>query len=143
MATRRQQKIASVIQQVVSGAIMHHLNDPRIEGFISVTRVEVAADLRSADVYLSIFGERSVQNKTFAAINSASGRIQAFLADELESKFCPVLRFHQDEKFKKTLQTMQLIEQAAQEYRAKEPIDEPAEPDELEEPDEVDEPQQS
>jgi ribosome-binding factor A len=55
MATRRQEKVARVVKEVVSDAIANHLNDPRIEGFVSVTRVDMSADLRSADVYLSIF----------------------------------------------------------------------------------------
>ena len=57
MPTRRQEKVARVVKETVSDAIANHLNDPRIEGFVSVTRVEMAADLRNADVFLSIFGK--------------------------------------------------------------------------------------
>jgi ribosome-binding factor A len=51
MATRRQEKVARLVKEAVSDAIAHHLNDPRIEGFVSVTRVDMAADLRNADVW--------------------------------------------------------------------------------------------
>jgi ribosome-binding factor A len=122
MVTRRQEKVARVVKEVVSDAITHHLNDPRIEGFVSVTRVDMAADLRSADVYLSIFGkDDAAQNKTFAAIAHAKSRIQSLLAGKLQSKFCPVLRFYRDEKFKKTLEIMKLIDQAANEIKKEEP----------------------
>lgn len=120
MPTRRQEKVARVIREVVSDAIANHLNDPRITGFVSVTRVEVMADMRSADVYLSIFAtDQSAKEKTFAAITHARTRIQSFLADALESKFCPVLRFHEDEKFRKTLEVMKLIDQVASERQDK------------------------
>ncbi len=120
MATRRQEKVASVVKEVVSETITHHLNDPRIEGFVSVTRVEMAADLRSAEVYLSIMGKtEAAQNKTFTAISHARSRIQFFVGRKLQSKFSPVLRFHKDERFKKTLETMRLIDQAAAEYSAR------------------------
>jgi len=113
MATRRQEKIARVVKEAVSDAIAHHLSDPRIEGFVSVTRVEMATDLRNADVYVSIFGrDQAAQNKTFAAIAHAKSRIQSLLAGKIKSKFCPVLHFYRDEKFKKTLETMKLIDQA-------------------------------
>ncbi len=116
MPTRRQEKVARVVKEAVSDAIANHLNDPRIEGFVSVTRVDMAADLRSADVYFSIFGkDETGQNKTFAAIMHAKSRIQSLLAGKLQSKFCPVLRFHRDDKFKKTLETMKLIDQAVSE----------------------------
>ena len=120
MATRRQEKVARVIKEAVSDAIINHLNDPRIEGFVSVTRVEVAADLRNADVYISVFGnDLSGQNKTFAAVTHARSRIQSLLADRIQSKFCPVIHIHQDEKFKKTLEIMRLIDLAASEFQDK------------------------
>jgi ribosome-binding factor A len=113
MATRRQEKVARVIKESVSDAIAHHLNDPRIEGFVSVTRVDVAPNMRKADVYVSIFGkDETGQRKTFAAIEHARSRIQSLLAGEMNSKFCPVLHFYRDEKFKKTLEIMRLIDEA-------------------------------
>jgi len=116
MATRRQEKIGRVVKEGVSDAISHHLSDPRIEGFVSVTRVEMATDLRNADVYVSIFGrDKSAQNKTFAAITHAKSRIQSLVAGRMQSKFCPVLHFYKDEKFKKTLEIMKLINQAVSE----------------------------
>ncbi len=124
MPTRRQEKVARVVKEAVSNAITNHLSDPRIDGLVSVTKVEMAADLRSADVYLSILGKsEAAQNKTFTAITHARSRIQSLLADRIESKFCPVLRFHEDEKFKKTLETMKLIDEAAKEYQKKNPVD--------------------
>ena len=113
MATRRQEKVARIVREAVSDAISNHLSDPRIEGLVSVTRVDMAADLRSADVYISIFGkDEASQNKTFAAIEHAKSRIQSLLASRVQSKFCPVLRFHKDDKFKKALETMKLIDEA-------------------------------
>lgn len=113
MATRRQEKVARVIKESVSDAITHHLNDPRIVGFVSVTKVDVAPNMRSADVYISIFGQDETgQRKTFTAIDHARSRIQSLLADEMKSKFCPVLHFYRDEKFKKTLEIMRLIDEA-------------------------------
>jgi ribosome-binding factor A len=118
MPTRRQEKVARVIREVVSDAIAKHLSDPRITGFVSVTRVEVMTDLRSADVYLSVFTpDEGAKNRTFEAITHARTRIQSFLAGALESRFCPVLRFHEDEQFRKTLEVMKLIDQVASEHR--------------------------
>ncbi|HUU16546.1 MAG TPA: 30S ribosome-binding factor RbfA [Sedimentisphaerales bacterium] len=122
MATRRQEKVARVVKEGVSDAIAHHLSDPRIEGFVSITRVEMAADLRNADVYVSIFGKNeSAQNKTFAAIIHAKSRIQSLVAGKMQRKFCPVLHFYNDEKFKKTLETMKLIDQAVGELQKEDP----------------------
>lgn len=113
-----------MVKEAVSDAVANHLNDPRIEGFVSVMRVEVAADLRNADVYISIFGkDETAQKKTFAAITHAKNRIQSLLAHKVRSKFCPVLRFHRDEKIKDTLETIRLIDQAASELKNKDSLD--------------------
>jgi ribosome-binding factor A len=124
MPTRRQEKAARAIKEAVSDAIANHLNDPRIEGFVSVTKVDVAADLRTADVYLSIFGkDDATQNKTYAAITHAKSRIQSLLAGKLRCKFCPVLRFQRDENFKKTLEIIKLIDQTTSEREKKDSVD--------------------
>jgi ribosome-binding factor A len=137
MPTRRQEKTARVVRDVVSDAIANHLNDPRIKGLISVTRVEMLPDLRSAEVYLSFFAQSEADKaRGFEAVNHARKRIQSLLGDALESKFCPVLRFHIDEHFQKTLETMRLIDQVANEHRKQ--TDEPQdsnEPDDSDEPD--------
>jgi len=118
MPTRRQEKVAHVVQRAVSNAILNHLSDPRIEGVVSVTRVEMTPDLRKAQVYLSVLGKsEKSQRRTLIAIEHAKRRIQSYVADAVKSKFCPVLSFHEDEKFKKTLETMNLIDRAASEYQ--------------------------
>lgn len=121
MATRRQEKMARVVKGVVSDAITNHLSDPRIVGFVSITKVEMTSDLRNANVYVSIFGgKESEQKKTFAAIEHARFKIQSLLADKTTSKFCPALHFFKDEKFKKTLETMRLINEATGELEKNE-----------------------
>ena len=112
--------MARIVKEAVSDAITHHLNDPRISGFVSVTRVDMTTDLRNANVYLSIFGsDEAGQNKAFMAITHARSRIQSLLAGKMQSKFCPVLHFYKDEKFKKTLETLNLIDQAVKELNDK------------------------
>ncbi len=121
MATRRQEKVARVVRQAVSDAIANHLSDPRIEGLVSITRVEMTPNLRNAYVYLSILGKnQTAQNKTFIAITHARLRIQSLLAGRIQSKFCPVLHFSIDENLKKTLEIMNLIDRAVKQSENKE-----------------------
>lgn len=122
MASIRQEKIARVIRESVSDTISHRLSDPRITGLVSITKVDVAADLRVANIYLSIFGtDEKKQRATFNVIVHAKKKIQALLGEELQSRFCPVLQFHMDENFKKTLETIRLIEQLANESHEDKP----------------------
>lgn len=124
MVSRRQQKVARVVKEVVSDAIANRLSDPRIEGFISVTKVEMAPNLRDAEIYISIFGsDQTAQKKTFIALSHATSRMQSLLAHRMQSKFCPVLHLHMDEGFKKTLEVMKIIDEAVGHLKEKDSID--------------------
>jgi ribosome-binding factor A len=127
MASRRQQKISRVIRQSVSNTIQNRLNDPRITGLISVTEVDISPDMKNATVYLSILApDERKQNSTFNAICHAIGHIQHQLGSEMTGKYCPHLRFEKDEKVKKTLETLRLIDQVEHEY-TEHPLQVPAE----------------
>ena len=118
--TRRQEKVIRVIKETVSDIVSNRLSDPRIEGIISVTKVDVSPDLRNADVYLSIMASNDAGcRKTFAAISHAAKHIQALLGKKMTSKFCPRLHFKEDKHFKETLKTLAMVSQAAKEYEDK------------------------
>jgi ribosome-binding factor A len=120
MSTRRQEKMARVVRDAVIEAV-RNLSDPRITSFVSITRIKVAADMRLADVYFSFFGGSVTdQNKTFTAIEHSRIRIQSFLAGNLNCRFCPILRFHKDEDFKKTLEAWRIIDEEAAKRKEKE-----------------------
>jgi ribosome-binding factor A len=124
MVSIRQEKMARVVKELVSDAIANRLNDPRIEGFVSITEVRLPPDLRVADVYLSILSkDEKTAHRTFSAIEHAGSRIQVLLAHGLQSRYCPTLRFHESEKLKKAIETMKIIDEASKDI--KEPRDKP------------------
>ena len=129
MASRRMEKVARVIRESVSRTILTRLNDPRIQGLITVTEVEVAPDLKQATVFLSVIGvDEDRQKASFAAVRHAAGVIQSELGEAMTSRYVPHLRFERDEKMHKTLETLRLIELAETEWKNKEeesPADEP------------------
>ena len=117
MATRRQQKIARVIRESVSKTILTGLSDPRINGLISVTEVDVSPDMKNATVYLSILtADNRGVDTIFEAVCHAVGHIQHQLGNDLTGRCCPQLKFEKDKKVKNTLETLRLIEQAEHEY---------------------------
>ncbi len=112
--------MARVVRDAVSEAVAN-LNDPRITSFVSVTRVKVAADMRLADVYFSLFGgSETDQNKTYTALEHSRIRVQSFLAGMLNVRFCPILRFHKDENFKKTMEAWRILDEEAAKRKEKE-----------------------
>jgi ribosome-binding factor A len=128
MPSRRQQKIARVIKESVSRTIQTRLSDPRITGLVSVTEVDISPDSKNATVFLSILADEVHQELSFTAICHAAGHIQAQLGHDLTGRTCPHLIFKRDEKVKKTLETLRLIEQVQQEYTEHPLADNPEKP---------------
>ena len=121
MTTRRLEKVSKVIRNTVSEVIQNELSDPRIKGLVSVTRVELSADLRKARVYLSVLGvDDRGQQLCLHGIEHAGGHIQARLARQMATKVCPILRFFLDDSLKKTVEILQLINQVAAENKTEE-----------------------
>ena len=60
MSSRRVQKVAQAVREVVSMAILTELKDPRVRD-VTVTYVEVSGDLRNAKVHVSVMGDEAAQ----------------------------------------------------------------------------------
>lgn len=109
MRPYRKQKVANAVRHIVSEAIVHRMNDPRVAPLTTVTRVEVTGDLMIARVFLSVQGGEAVESRTLAAMQHAAGFIQRMLARELSLRQCPEIRFEIDEAAKLARRTMELL----------------------------------
>jgi len=116
--SHRSGRVSHLIREVVSDAIAHRLSDPRISRFTSVTRVELSADLKFADVYLSVMGEESEGQTTMKGLESARGLIQTRLARRLSMRQCPLLRLHLDLGLKAAAKIYRTLDELAKEREA-------------------------
>jgi len=133
MATRRQNRVSQRLRQEISKILLYELNDPRLKGVVTVTRVEISADLQNARVYLSVMGEEKEQRLSLAAIRHARGHIQHVLGDRLEFRRTPKLSFHIDETVKRGIRISSIIAQIAREREEAEGAEEKSEDEEAEE----------
>ena len=127
MTTRRLAKAAEAIRETVSTTILFELRDPRVKN-VTVLGAEAAPDLRTAKVFVSVMGSPKEQSLCLHGLESARGFIQAKLADRLQTRYTPVLRFVLDPAVKKSFETSRLLREA-QAGTADESVDE-TEPDE-------------
>jgi len=113
MNSRRTAKVASSVREIVSSTILFGLKDPRVKK-VTVLGVEVAEDLRTAKVYISVMGEPKEQSLTMHGLNSARGFIQSKLADQLQIRYTPVLTFVLDQGVKKSIEASRLLRESEQ-----------------------------
>src|SRR5438309_2306454 len=107
--------LGSTIQQELAQIIMRELNDPRLVGMPSITRVKVSPDLSVADVYVTIMGTAGQQTAALNALRHSAGLMRAKLTKSLTLRVAPFLKFHIDENLKKELSMMELLDQVARE----------------------------
>ena len=112
MAKIRQQKVASQIQKIVAMTLLKEIADPRVDGLISVTRVDVTPDLREAKVHLSVLGNKRPAATVIEGIKSAGRHIQSEVAKGLTMRFVPHLSFHLDESLKREAEILKKIDEA-------------------------------
>src|SRR5919107_2969550 len=113
--TRRTEMLGSTIQQELAQIIMRELNDPRLTGMPSITRVKVSADLSIADVYVTIMGTPGQQTAGLNALKHSAGLMRTKLTKALTLRVAPFLKFHIDEGLKKEIAVLDLIRKANEE----------------------------
>lgn len=97
--THRIEKIESTLKRSISEVIQKRLSDPRLEGFISITRVQVSPDMHQAFVYVSVMPEQK-QKQVLSGLHHATGRIRSLVGKSLPTKTLPHLEFRLDESLK-------------------------------------------
>ena len=102
MSSRRTLKAAEAIRSSVSMAILRDVKDPRVFD-VTVTRVEVAPDMRSAKVHVSIMGSETKQRLCLAGLRNSAGFLQSKLKESIDTRYTPRLEFELDQGVKKSI----------------------------------------
>lgn len=93
--------------------IVRELNDPRLNGLPSITRVKVSPDLGVADVYVTVMGTEGQQTAALNALRHSAGLMRTRLTSAMALRTMPYLKFHLDESAKKEIAVLELLRKAA------------------------------
>jgi ribosome-binding factor A len=102
-------RVDEAVREVLSDAISRQVKDPRV-GFVTVTAVETAPDLRRARVFVSVLGPEGVRTRSMQGLRSAHGVLQSAVARELRLKHTPALEFLYDDTSERGMRIAELIE---------------------------------
>jgi ribosome-binding factor A len=102
-------RVDEAVREVLSDAITKQLKDPRV-GFVTVTAVETAPDLRRARVFVSVLGDAKVRKRSMQGLRSAHGVLQRAVAAELRLKHTPTLEFVYDDTLDRGMRIAELID---------------------------------
>jgi ribosome-binding factor A len=109
--TRRIERLNELIREEISELILRQAKDPRLDCFLTVTKVNASPDLRNAKVFISIMGTEEEKNKAMNGLSSASGFFHHELMKRLSLRHTPQLSFHQDDSIERAAHVLNLMKE--------------------------------
>ena len=119
MPTTRQRRVSELIREEVSLILQQEVSAPHV-GFATVTDLEISADLREAQVFVSVFGQQEQREEGIRALQHAAGYVRSLLAKRVELRVVPELFFHLDDTPGRASRVMDLLHQVEDEIKGKE-----------------------
>ncbi len=92
MPSRRIEKVNRAILETLSAAILFDLRDPRVKN-VTILNVETTGDIKESKVRVGVRGDAKVQSLTLHGLDSSRGFLQSKIADRLQTKSTPILKF--------------------------------------------------
>lgn len=97
MKGKRTEKLNSEFRKLIYEIIKNDLNIPTVTEMFSITEVDVAPDVKSAKVYVSVYSTDPVKKQaTFNGIKENASKIRRELSSQMRIKYVPELRFLED-----------------------------------------------
>jgi ribosome-binding factor A len=93
--SHRPERVGELIREAVGEFLTSNVRDPRV-GFVTVTAVQVSADLTHATVLVSVMGSEEEKARSLEGLASAARFLRAQLARELRLRTSPELTFRLD-----------------------------------------------
>ena len=118
MPSLRLQRVRELLKREIGEAIRREFHVGEC-GLISVNDVDVAGDLKSATVFISILGNPDQQKRGFQMLNDHRVRIQGLVGRAVVLKYTPRLKFAFDDSIVRGNRVLQIIEELERNAPAK------------------------
>jgi ribosome-binding factor A len=118
--SRRTEMLGSTIRRELGVMILRDLSDERLTGLPTVTRVKLSADLSVADVFVTVMGSDGQKSAALNALRHAASLMRSKLAESLDLRTAPYLKFHFDEQLQKELGVLEALRRIEVEQQNKE-----------------------
>ena len=94
----RSNRVSGEIQKVLSDILQKKVKDPRLK-MATITGVKMSRDLKMARVYFTASGSKKSIEEAIEGFESALGYVKRTLANKLNLRYMPDLKFFYDESF--------------------------------------------
>jgi ribosome-binding factor A len=113
--TRRTERLSGLFRSELATLIHDELRDPRVTGLVSITHVDVSADLENATVHVSVMGGEDEQKESLKALTHAAPWLRRELLHRVHIRKIPALEFQLDHTIEEGARMLDLMRQVASE----------------------------
>ncbi len=110
MQNIRHERVRELLKREIGEAIRREFHVDSV-GLVTVNDVDVAGDLKSAVVFISIFGSADQQRRGLEKLQEHRIRIQGLVGQSVVLKFTPTLKFVIDDSLVRGNKVLQIIEE--------------------------------
>ncbi len=93
--SQRSEQVSEELRKIISMILIQDLNDSRM-GFMTITRIELTADLRFAKVFYSVLGDESQKKSTKLALEENMRFIKKLTIQRINMRYAMEIRFEMD-----------------------------------------------
>jgi len=112
--TIRTERINETLRTEISQLLLKDINDPRLDGIITITEVSVSPDLKNAQVFISVLGTQQQQDEALEGMKSAASFLRRSLRNRIMLRNTPFLSFKLDNSAEIGDKLLKLISKANQ-----------------------------
>jgi ribosome-binding factor A len=106
---KRADRVADQIRMEVADILMRKIKDPRVHD-VTVTDVELTADLRIAHIFVTTLETGDAERDVFTGLSKASGFVRSELGRRLSLRYLPDVIFKKDVSGPRGDRIMQLLD---------------------------------
>jgi ribosome-binding factor A len=107
---KRTDRVSDQIRMEIADILRRRMKDPRV-GFITLTAVDLTADLRQAWVYVTVLADGDQGNEAMNTLVRATGFIRGELGRRLKLRYVPELTFVRDTTVDQVRRVMDLLDE--------------------------------
>ena len=108
-------RVNNLIRQEISDMLHRQVKDPRLGGFITITKVTTSSDLKYAKISVRQIGSEISQEEILSTLSAAAGFFRKELTKSLKLRHIPELSFHWDDSIERGAHLLELMDRLNQE----------------------------
>ena len=110
--SRRSQRVSDLVRAEIARLVLLEAHDPELRK-VTITEVEMPADLRSARVYFSALGGEEDRERALEALDRASGFLRREVGRRCGLRFAPELHFFADRSIERGARIEEILANVA------------------------------